>query len=64
MCYYCAPVAFLFGDSRAFFMILQVLLLLLIVGLTFLAMLLQPMLEDSIAWVMVKLICCRDKRIY
>jgi len=45
MTYYVAPVSFLFKQYELFFLILNGLLLIMILGLTFLAMLIQPMFE-------------------
>ena len=44
ICYYVAPSAFLFQNFSLFFMILNGLLLLMILGMTFISILLQPYL--------------------
>lgn len=60
--YYVAPVSFLFQKIELFFLILNGLLLIMILGLTFLSMLLQPKLEE----LLLKLsmcICRRDRNL-
>jgi len=60
--YYVAPVAFLFKKYEIFFLILNGLLLIMVLGLTFISMLLQPYLQDLI--VSIFMCCCRrDKRL-
>ena len=62
MTYYVAPVSFLFKQYELFFLILNGLLLIMILGLTFLAMLIQPMFEQF----MLKLslfFCRRDRKL-
>lgn len=56
--YYVAPVSFLFQKIELFFLILNGLLLIMILGLTFLSMLLQPKLEA----LFLKLSMCMCKR--
>ena len=64
LCYYAAPVSFLNQDIHTFLLILQALLICLILGLTFLASLFQPLLEGAIAWVLVKGIFRHDSKLY
>ena len=46
--YYVAPTAFLYGNYSLFFFILNLLLLCMILGLTFIGILVLPMLQHTI----------------
>ena len=58
--YYVAPVSFLFQKIEIFFMILNGLLLIMVLGLTFLSMLLQPKLEEYL--LKISMFCCKRDR--
>lgn len=58
--YYIAPVAFLFQKFDLFFLILNGLLLIMIVGMTFLTMLIQPHLEAGMLTSLM--FCCKKDR--
>lgn len=60
--YYVAPVSFLFRKIELFFLILNGLLLIMIIGLTFLSMLLQPKLE-ALFLKLSMLVCRRDRNL-
>lgn len=49
--YYVAPVAFLFGNFELFFMILNGILLMMILGLTYISILLFPMLQKILLYI-------------
>lgn len=53
ICYYIAPVSFLFGDLAMFFHVMNLLLIMMIMGMTFMSMLVQPYFEWMIAYCMV-----------
>lgn len=48
MTYYVAPSAFLFGNFELFFFILNMVLLLMIIGLTFISVLVLPGMQSSL----------------
>ena len=58
--YYIAPTAWLYGNLYPFMMVLQFLVLSAIIGATFLSVQIQPFIEEFIAFIMLKMICCRD----
>lgn len=60
MTYYVAPVSFLFQKIELFFLILNGLLLIMILGLTFLSMLLQPYLQSFL--LSLSMFCCKRDR--
>ena len=63
-CYYGAPVSFLYENFRFFFLLLQLLLLFMIIGLTLLSMLIQPFLESALAFIMTHLCCTKDRKLH
>jgi len=62
--YYLAPSAFLFQDYTLFFLIMNIILILMILGLAFISILLQPYLEVLYANAFTKCCCRRDKKLY
>lgn len=63
-CYYVAPVSFLFNEYRIFFLILNGLLLMMILGLTFLSVLLQPYIEWLFVATTLFTCCRRDRKMF
>lgn len=63
MTYYVAPVSFLFQKIELFFLILNGLLLIMILGLTFLSMLLQPYFQKALLSFSMCL-CKRDRNLH
>ena len=59
--YYMAPTAFLVGDLKLAFIILNMLLLLSIVGLVFLTSQIQPHLETLIVHIQMEIFCFDKK---
>lgn len=60
--YYVAPSAFLFQNYETFFAILNALLLVMIIGMTFIAMLLLPIFHKAFLYLF--LCCCiRDRKL-
>lgn len=62
--FYCAPLCFINKKATAFFMILNLLLVLVVVGLTFLSTLFFSLLEKLLLWLTLHTCCRRDKIIY
>jgi len=61
--YYVAPVAFLFRNFELFFLILNAILLMMVLGLTFISILLFPLLQG----LLIRLfLCCnrKDRKLY
>jgi len=62
--YYAAPKAFIYRDYGTFFLIINFLLLLMIIGLVFILTLLQPFLEKSLLYNLMNLLVRSDRNIY
>ena len=66
--YYVAPAAFIYGNFELFFMILNSILLLMILGLTFISILVLPLLQSAMLSTMLLLNrvlcrCCKDRKL-
>ena len=57
MTYYVAPLSFLYNNLNLFFFILNSILILMILGLAFIAMLIQPFLENIILKMFTHCLC-------
>ena len=62
--YYLIPYSFYEQDTIMMFLLLNMLLLMIIVGLTFICVLLFRYLESLILWTTIHTCCRRDKRVY
>mmetsp|Transcript_15624 Transcript_15624/g.19661 ORF Transcript_15624/g.19661 Transcript_15624/m.19661 type:complete len:179 (+) Transcript_15624:792-1328(+) len=62
--FYFLPLSFTQGHITLFFMILGLILVLVVVGLTFLCTLLFSSLEKLLLWITLHTCCRRDKHIY
>ena len=60
--YYVAPLAFLLGNFSLLFAILNNILLLMIFGLSFLTMIVQPMIQ-SVVLEFLLVICWKDRKL-
>mmetsp|Transcript_29437 Transcript_29437/g.44573 ORF Transcript_29437/g.44573 Transcript_29437/m.44573 type:complete len:353 (+) Transcript_29437:1900-2958(+) len=61
--YYVAPAAFLYNNMPLFFMIMNALLLLMILGMTFVAILLLPMVQRGIVKAFLTCCCRKDRKL-
>ena len=62
--FYCVPLAFINKRITIFFMILNLLLVLIVIGLTFLCTLFFSMMEKLLLWLTLHTCCRRDKSIF
>ena len=62
--YYVVPYAFINNDLALFNTILNLLLVLIMVGLTGICVLLFPFLESALLWLTLNTCCRRDKKLY
>ena len=62
--YYVIPMAFIKQEQILLFVLLNLLLILIIIGLTFICVLLFRYLESAILWILLHTCCYRDKRVY
>lgn len=60
--YYLVPYAFLKGELSLVFTLLNLLLVLIIIGLTLICVLIFPMLEQLLLWITLNTCCRRDRR--
>jgi hypothetical protein len=51
--YYVAPMSFIYGNYELFFLIMNGILLMMILGMTFIAILLLPYLQDLLLFLML-----------
>ena len=63
LCYYVAPTAFIQENLQLFLMIMNFILLLIILGMTFIAVLLQPFIENLLIKLWLNFVCRRDKKL-
>lgn len=61
MCYYFAPLAFLYGEVELFALITNMILLAMILGLTFLALLVLPGLQAGVVHALLAVFACDRK---
>jgi hypothetical protein len=61
--YYLAPAAFLYRQFELFFMILNFLLVLMIMGLTFVSMIFVPFFEKKVILNLMMCCCKRDRKL-
>ena len=62
--FYCIPLCFVKGKTTLFFLILQLVLFLIVIGLAFIATLVFSRFEKLILWCGMHSCCRRDKRMY
>ena len=62
--YYVIPMAFFKQEQILLFVLLNLLLILIIIGLTFLCVLVFEYLESALLWLFLHTCCHRDKRVY
>ena len=63
LCYYVAPTAFINQNLQMFLFIMNVILLLMILGITFIAVLLQPYIENLLIKFWLNFVCKRDRNL-
>ena len=63
LCYYVAPTAFFQQNYKLFLIILNVVLLLMILVMTFIAVLLQPYIENLLIKFWLSFVCKRDRKL-
>jgi len=63
LCYYVAPTAFIQQNLQLFLMIMNFILLLMILGMTFIAVLLQPYIENLLIKFFLNFVCRKDKKL-
>jgi len=51
--YYVAPMSFIYGNYELFFLIMNGILLMMILGMTFIAILVLPFLQDLLLYIML-----------
>jgi len=51
--YYVAPMSFIYGNYELFFLIMNGILLMMILGMTFIAILVLPFLQDLLLFIML-----------
>ena len=61
--YYVIPYAFLNGNMALVTTVLNLLLVLIIIGMTLICVLFFPLLEQALLWVLVNTCCRRDRRL-
>ena len=62
--YYVIPMAFIKQEQILLFVLLNLLLILIIIGLTFICVLLFRYLESALLWIVLHTCCYRDRRVY
>ena len=62
--YYGVPLSFINGNLFVAFVILSLILIMMIIGLTFMCALLFNYIEALILWIVINTCCRRDKRIH
>jgi hypothetical protein len=59
--YYCVPLTFFYGKTEWFLFIFDTLLIMIIIGLTFMSVLLFEYIEKGMLWVLINTCCKRDR---
>lgn len=62
--YYVAPASFLYNRIDIFLFIMNLILICMILGLTFIALLILPFLQALILIIITKCLCRRDKKLH
>ena len=62
-CYYLVPYSIAQQKWTLVFMLLNIILILIIIGLTFICVLLFEYLEKFLLWISIHTICCCDRRL-
>ena len=62
--YYVIPMAFLKQEEILLFVLLNLLLILIIIGLTFICVLVFRYVEAALLWLTLHTCCCRDRHVY
>ena len=63
-CYYLVPYSILKQKWTLVFMLLNIVLILVIIGLTFICVLLFEYLERLLLWICINTICCCDRKLH
>lgn len=61
--YYCVPLTFYYGKTQWFLFIFDGLLVMIIIGLTFMSVLIFEFVEKGLLWCVLNSCCRRDKRL-
>jgi len=61
--YYCVPLTFYYQKTEWFLFIFDTLLVMIIIGLTFMSVLIFEFVEKGLLWLLINTCCRRDKRL-
>jgi hypothetical protein len=61
--YYCVPLTFFYQKMQWFFFIFDALLIMIILGMTFMSILIFEYVEKAFLWVTIQTCCRRDRRL-